>query len=95
MDLYGPAAGASAATASETFSLEGEQRDLNGIYFDCLKKYGRAGFARIGLRGYVAALLGPPLEAVLEGEGGFEGLVAVRNGSRGARVVDLTELGGS
>ncbi|KAF6231902.1 hypothetical protein HO173_009739 [Letharia columbiana] len=88
MDLYGPGV---PATASETFSLEGAQGDLNGIYFGCLKKYGTAGFARIGLHGNVAALLGPPL-----GEGSEEGgLAALRNGTRGARVMDMTEVGES
>lgn len=84
MDLYEPGV---PVTASETFSLEGEQRDLNGIYFECLKKYGTGGFARIGLNGNVAALLGPALEGTVV-EGGLEGL---RNGSRSARVVDLSE----
>ena len=87
MDLYEPGV---PATASETFSLEGEQRDLNRIYFDCLKKYGTAGFMRIGLHGNIAALLGPPLEESEEGES--EGLAALRNGTRSARVVDLTEI---
>ena len=92
MDLYEPGV---PVTASETFSLQGEQKDLNGIYFECLKKYGKAGFARIGLHGNVAALLGPPLEEVVEDGRGFEGLAAFRNGSGSARVIDLTGFGGS
>lgn len=91
MDLYEPGV---PVTASETFSLEGEQRDLNGIYFACLKRYGTAGFARIGLHGNIAALLGPPLEEASE-DGGFEGLVGLRNGTGSARVIDLTEFGKS
>lgn len=91
MDLYEPGV---PLTASETFSLQGEQGDLNRIYFDCLKRYGTAGFARIGLNGYVAALLGPALEGVggeEEEEVGFGGLEGLTNGSRSARVIDLSE----
>lgn len=93
MDLYEPGV---PVTASETFSLQGEQKDLNQIYFDCLKRYGTSGFARIGRRGNIAALLGPPLEEDEDGGGGgggFEGLAALRNGSRRARVIDLTAVG--
>ena len=90
MDLYEPGV---PVTASETFSLQGEQGDLNRIYFECLKGRGTAGFARVGLNGNVAALLGPPLG---EGEGGLEGLlVGLGNGTRRARVIDLTEVGES
>lgn len=96
MDLYEPGV---PATAEETFSLQAEQKDLNGIYFECLKKRGTSGFARIGARGYVAALLGPPLVGVGDGdgkeEGGFGGMAAGRNGSAGARVIDLTGFGGT
>ncbi len=87
MDLYEPGV---PVTASETFSLEAEQKDLNRIYFDCLKKYGTAGFMRIGLNGNIAALLGPPLEESEEGE--FEGLAGLRNGTRSAGVIDMTEV---
>ena len=90
MDLYEPGV---PVTASETFSLQEEQGDLNRIYFECLKRHGTAGFARVGLNGNVAALLGPPLgQMEVEGEGGLEGLV---NGTRRARVIDLTEVGES
>ncbi|CAD6565088.1 MAG: hypothetical protein ASARMPREDX12_005676 [Alectoria sarmentosa] len=40
MDLYEPGV---PVTASETFSLQGEQGDLNRIYFECLKGRGTAG----------------------------------------------------
>ena len=58
MDLYEPG---TPQTAYEEFSLADEQADLNGIYFQCLKRSGAPGFARIGRWGYVSALLGPPL----------------------------------
>lgn len=98
MDLYEPGV---PVTASETFSLQGEQGDLNRIYFECLKRRGTAGFARVGLNGNVAALLGPPLgQVVVEGVGeggleGLEGLVGLGNGTRRARVIGLTEVGES
>lgn len=48
-------------TQYEQFSLRDEQRELNHIYFGCLKKYDAAGYERIGKWGYAVALLGPPL----------------------------------
>ena len=55
-DLYNAAA---QITASERFSLQEEQTDLNRIYYGCLKGKGVYGIERIGMKGNVAALLGP------------------------------------
>lgn len=59
MDLYEPGI---PKTATERFSLEQVQSDLNNIYFECLRAKGVGGFNRIGLLGNIAALLGPKLD---------------------------------
>ncbi|KAL8970753.1 MAG: hypothetical protein Q9183_001370 [Haloplaca sp. 2 TL-2023] len=58
MDLYEPG---TPRIATEKFSLQQEQTDLNDIYFECLKPKGTGGFNRLGQGGKVVAFLGPEL----------------------------------
>ncbi|KAL8873818.1 MAG: hypothetical protein Q9174_000776 [Haloplaca sp. 1 TL-2023] len=58
LDLYEPG---TPRIATEKFSLQEEQADLNNIYFDCLKAKGTGGYNRLGQGGKVVALLGPEL----------------------------------
>ena len=88
-DLFNAAA---QITASERFSLEEEQTDLNRIYYGCLKAKSVYGVERLGTKGNVAALLGPRYAdpVVSEELGG-----AFAEGSAGdnATVIDLTDYG--
>ncbi|KAL8722782.1 MAG: hypothetical protein Q9225_000793 [Loekoesia sp. 1 TL-2023] len=87
MDLYEPGI---PKTATEKFSLEQVQSDLNNIYFECLRAKGVGGFNRIGLLGNVAALLGPkmdtdnPLLAHVKGMDGNE------TDAANVQTIDLT-----
>ena len=85
-DLYNAAA---QITASERFSLQEEQTDLNRIYYACLKPRSVYGIERIGTKGNVAALLGPRYaDPVLSEELG--GLFANGSASGNETVIDLT-----
>lgn len=85
-DLFNAAA---QITASERFSLQQEQTDLNRIYYNCLKAQDVYGVERIGLKGNVAALLGPRYaDPVVSEELG--GAFAEGRGGGNATVIDLT-----
>ena len=85
-DLFNAAA---QITASERFSLQEEQTDLNRIYYSCLKAKGVYGVERIGVKGNVAALLGPRFaDPVVSEELG--GAFAEGSGDVNATIIDLT-----
>ena len=88
-DLFNAAA---QITASERFSLQEEQTDLNRIYYSCLKAKNVYGVERIGTKGNVAALLGPRYaDPVVSEELG--GAFAEGSAAGNATVVDLTAYG--
>ena len=85
-DLFNAAA---QITASDRFSLQEEQTDLNRIYYGCLKTYNVYGIERIGTKGNVAALLGPRYADPILSEqlgGAFSNQSAADN----AAIIDLT-----
>ena len=85
-DLYNAAA---QITASDRFSLQEEQTDLNRIYYSCLKAESVYGVERIGGKGNVAALLGPRYaDPVLSEQLG--GAFANGTADGNATVIDLT-----
>ena len=86
LDLFNAAA---QITASDRFSLQEEQTDLNRIYYSCLKAQSVYGIERIGTKGNVAALLGPRYaDPILSEELG--GAFANGTASSNATVIDLT-----
>ena len=88
-DLFNAAA---QITASERFSLEEEQTDLNRIYYNCLKAQSVYGIERIGTKGNVAALLGPRFaDPILSEQLG--GAFANETASSNATVIDLSGYG--
>ena len=88
-DLFNAAA---QITASEKFSLQEEQTDLNRIYYNCLKAGGVYGVERLGVKGNVAALLGPRYaDPIVSMEMG--GAFARGGGDDGAAIIDLTPYG--
>ena len=84
-DLFQAAA---QVTASERFSLQDEQPDLNRIYYDCLKK-GLYGMERIGMTGNVVVLLGPRFSDPAS-EDMFGGAFGNDTASSSGSVTDLT-----
>ncbi|KAI4124488.1 MAG: hypothetical protein LQ338_004780 [Usnochroma carphineum] len=87
MDLYEPGV---PVTATERFSLQEEQTDLNNIYFECLRAKGVGGFNRIGFLGNVAALLGPRLDSKSPWLAHFKGMAANGTDSDTVHTIDLT-----
>lgn len=87
LDLYEPGV---PITASERFSLQEEQTDINNIYFECLKAKGRGGFNRIGFLGNVAAMLGPRLDTSSPLLKYFRGMSANGTDANNVRMIDLT-----
>ncbi len=85
-DLFNAAA---QITASERFSLQDEQTDLNRIYYACLKPQSVYGIERIGTKGNVAALLGPRYADPIMSEQ-LGGAFANDTASNNATVIDLT-----
>ncbi len=88
-DLFNAAA---QITASDRFSLQEEQTDLNRIYYACLKQRSVYGIERIGTKGNVAALLGPRYADPIMSEQ-LGGAFSNQSASNNATIIDLTPYG--